>query len=551
MKTSFAYVRVSTVKQGEGVSLDAQRDAIIAFAERNGITISKWFVEKETAAKCGRPEFNAMLRALKRRQADGVVLHKVDRGARNAFDWARIGQLSDAGVDVHFAAESLDFRSRGGRLTADIQAVIAADYIRNLREETIKGLYGRLKQGLYPFNAPIGYRDNGGGKPKTVDPVRGPLVKRALELYASGQHSIHSLRAEMQRLGLRNAHGRPLSKGAVEWMLSNPFYAGIIRIRRNGQVFQGIHEPLISPDTFRTIQAVKAGKSGKKITRHRHVYRGLFRCRHCGRAMIPELQKGHVYYRCQRRGCPANCIREEALERAVTESLRHIVLPERTIAEITEAVERWASRHSGTLEFRTATLQLQNLERRLESMTDALVDGLIDKESFGRRKETLLLQQAELCHKLAKANAEPITPQMVRRFLERARNVAEHYMFADPEERRQIIDIATSNRTVADKNVYLEPSNWLKPAHAALAVLYGCPPRPASRRGPKLQDEPIEALVKAARSEAWARLSAIIERHEARPDPGAKHRRLHPFQRAKRNRSGDPDLAADGPQTAH
>ena len=50
MKTCFGYVRVSTAKQGEGVSLEAQKEAIEAFATRKDIIISKWFEEKETAA---------------------------------------------------------------------------------------------------------------------------------------------------------------------------------------------------------------------------------------------------------------------------------------------------------------------------------------------------------------------------------------------------------------------------------------------------------------------------------------------------------------------
>lgn len=138
MKACFGYIRVSTQKQGEGVSLEAQRDAIQAFASRQDLTIIEWFEEKETAAKSGRPVFSRMLKLLERGRARGLVIHKIDRSARNLKDWAVISDLSDKGIDVHFATESLDFRSRGGRLTADIQAVIAADYIRNLREETLK-----------------------------------------------------------------------------------------------------------------------------------------------------------------------------------------------------------------------------------------------------------------------------------------------------------------------------------------------------------------------------------------------------------------------------
>ncbi len=511
MKHCYGYVRVSTAKQGEGVSLVAQREAIEHFAARNGITIIEWFEEKDTAAKSGRPVFNAMIRLLKLNRADGVVMHKIDRSARNFADWAKIGDLSDAGIDVHFATESLDFRSRGGRLSADIQAVIAADYIRNLREEIKKGIYGRLRQGLYPFGAPIGYLDQGAGNQKIPDPIRAPLLRRAFELYSTGNYSLHSLREELSQLGLRNRNGHPLTKGGLETVLDNPFYCGVIRIRKTGATYEGSHEPLISAGLFRAVQAVRANRAGKKVTLHRHTYRGLFRCRNCGLSMIPERQKGHVYYRCQQRECPSNCVREEALERAVTEMLGGVVLSPQSIAEITAAVDRWASRHSETLQLRTANFALQAVERRLDNLTDALIDRLIDNDTFNRRKEALLLQQTELREKLETIAQYGVNPQMVQAFLERTKNLAEHYIFAEPEEKRQIVDIVTSNRTVARKNVELEPSEWLKPAHTTLGFLSGAPRRPTSRRGSKLRDDQIETLVTAARSPEWARLAALME----------------------------------------
>src|SRR3989344_5171418 len=154
----YAYVRVSTQKQGEkGVSLQEQRDAIQRYADRSGLTITQWFEERETAAKRGRPVFNQMLKLIKKGKAQGVIIHKIDRSARNLRDWADLGEMIDSGIRVHFANEDLDLTSRGGRLSADIQAVVASDFIRNLREETRKGQYGRLKQGMIPWSAPVGY----------------------------------------------------------------------------------------------------------------------------------------------------------------------------------------------------------------------------------------------------------------------------------------------------------------------------------------------------------------------------------------------------------
>jgi site-specific DNA recombinase len=152
MKGYFAYIRVSTQKQGEmGSSLREQRDAISVYARRSNIEVERWFEEVETAAKQGRAQFTTMMRALRSQKARGVIFHKIDRGARNLKDWNAIQELIESGVDVRFAHESLDMQTRGGRLTADMLAVIASDYIRNLREEIRKGILGRLKQGIYPL----------------------------------------------------------------------------------------------------------------------------------------------------------------------------------------------------------------------------------------------------------------------------------------------------------------------------------------------------------------------------------------------------------------
>ena len=101
MPKFFAYIRVSTSRQGEGVSLLQQRDAILRYAERAQVSVIRWFEEKETAAKRGRPLFSEMLKLLEKGHAAGVIIHKIDRSARNLKDWADLGELIDRGIDVH------------------------------------------------------------------------------------------------------------------------------------------------------------------------------------------------------------------------------------------------------------------------------------------------------------------------------------------------------------------------------------------------------------------------------------------------------------------
>jgi len=500
MKPCYGYVRVSTVKQGAtGVSLDQQKEQIQRYADAHHFTIINWFEERETAAKRGRPIFNAMIKALRTNPQIGVVFHKIDRSARNFRDWAMIGELNDAGIDIFFATETLDFRSRGGRLSADIQAVIAADYVRNLREETLKGIRGRLAQGLYPFGAPLGYLDNGRGKPKTPDPARARLIRQLFTLYATGEYSIRSLRIEMTKRGLTNTRGRSPSKRLIETILNNPFYCGVIRLNTTGETHGGIHKPLISTQLFNRVQEIKSGKTGKNLTRHDHLFRGLFTCGHCGYAMIGERQAGYVYYRCHTSACPTKCLREDAIEREVLDLLAIHGLTDEAVKGLVARVTAWmdkersADRHLSTLHEEKAALA-----KKRDNLTDALISGHIDGALFNRHKEALMLQERTLDDDIKRQEEFAAAPETVREFLEIAMSLTRLYALLDSDEKREFVKTLTSKRRITGKNLELEPVDWLEDIRSCVAVPSGDPTRPKTRRRLHWSNSRMERLVAAA-----------------------------------------------------
>lgn len=481
MKPCFGYVRVSTVKQGDGVSLEAQKDAILEYARRKDLIITEWWEEKVTAAKEGRPVFNQMVDRLKRGDAAGLVTHKIDRSARNYHDWAVISDLADGGIEFHIATESFDFNTYGGRMAADFMAVVAANYVRNLKSEIRKGQLGQLKIGLLPWAAPAGYHNNGAAKLKTPDPVMAPLVKRAFALYGSGTHSIRSLVIEMEKRGLRSHGGKPLNKSSIEKLLGNPFYSGIIRVRRSGETFKGAHEPLITTALYERVQDIKSGKKVKKLTRHNHLYRGLFPCQHCGHFLIGELQKGRVYYRCQTIGCATKTIREDRVSDAVIAILRHLTLTTDDLAAAHERLPALLMRENDGQECAGIELQRDQAAARFDRLTDMVLDGLIDGNAFQAKKQALLIEQRRIEEQLAIAKSNTVTEATVRRFLELATNLALLYDSAAKPEKRRIVEWATSNRTATGKSVYFEPSKWLKGTKAMLDSLSCAQERDSSR----------------------------------------------------------------------
>ena len=70
----------------------------------------------------------------------------------------------------------------------------------------------------------------------------------------------YDLRLEMASRGLRARTGQPLALDALSRLLHNPFYIGLIRIARTQEMFEGVHQPLVSKRIFDRVQVIMEGR---------------------------------------------------------------------------------------------------------------------------------------------------------------------------------------------------------------------------------------------------------------------------------------------------
>ncbi len=334
--------------------------------------------------------------------------------------------------------------------------MIAADYIRNLRQETIKGLNGRLKQGLWPFAAPIGYLNNGKGQVKTIDPINGPLVRKLFELYTTGEYSYISLIPMAQESGIKNISGRPITKTCIEKTLRNPFYLGLMHIKRRNETYQGIHKPLVSTELFERCQEVRLGRQIKTTTKHNFTYRGVFRCGYCSRTMTAERQKGHVYYRCHTRDCITKSVREDEIELQLVSELNLCSITEEAVSELQAYFKPSVIQTNERSKRDALQLELGRVDQKMTNLTDALIDKLVDKETFENRKFELLKRSTKLREELKNHNSNRDISKYLSRMFELLKNVGDTYLFLDPSEKRQLVKILTSNRRLFAKKLYTE-----------------------------------------------------------------------------------------------
>ncbi len=259
-----------------------------------------------------------------------------------------------------------------------------------------------MREGKYPFQAPTGYLDT--GSIKEVDPHYRGTLRMIFELFVTGSWSYEALARWANAQGLRqrprraarsadqlaNAMpnlnpriARPLTHKTIEAMLKNPFYAG--KTVWHGEMFDAVHEPVITLDTFHAVQEVLAGRGRTRLApmdegAEPYVYRRMIRCA-CGRAFSPYTKKGHRYYTVScRRSCD-NTVRnlsERRVDSLVASLMERLSL---TGAELTALVERT---HEGLDALRAKA------EQRRVKIRNALQEAARDLKYLDENKVLLL-----------------------------------------------------------------------------------------------------------------------------------------------------------------
>lgn len=148
------YARYSDEQQREE-SITAQLRAAREYCSKKGYTIIReYFDEAKSGKNDNRPAYQKMLADAKKKLFDVIVFHKIDRNARNEYDYYfHKAQLTKLGVYLEYVTQNIDSSPEGAMMEAMLVGM-AAYYSRNLTKEVIKGMrenaYKAKFNGGYP-----------------------------------------------------------------------------------------------------------------------------------------------------------------------------------------------------------------------------------------------------------------------------------------------------------------------------------------------------------------------------------------------------------------
>ena len=366
------YIRVSTEEQAmHGLSLAAQRETLLRYAEENGLrTVGVYADEGVTARKKyrSRTEFMRMLADVRAGNIDLILFIKLDRWFRNIADYYEVQKvLDDHGVQWIATEEDYDTTTANGRLHLNIKLSIAQDE-SDRTSERIKFVFdSKVKRGeVISGKVPLGYRVT--DRRLSVDPETASMAQDIFGRYVA----LRSMRALRQYI--MNQYGLVYSYSGLRALLQNTRYVGSAHDQDD------FCPAIIEPETFDLVQTIiseRAQRNGDLRADWVYLFTGLVRCAECGNRLSAHTVAGkYIYYRCTRYEKLHLCTHKKRTSELVLERW----LLDNLVQGFTEYNLNLAEQAAQT----ATPVDEAKIKRKLEKLKDLYLNDLIDRDSYER-----------------------------------------------------------------------------------------------------------------------------------------------------------------------
>lgn len=400
MKNAVIYARYSSDLQREE-SIDAQLRICRKHCEERGYNIVHEYIDEAfTATNDRRPDYQQMMKDAKKGGFQVVVFHKVNRNARNEYDYYfHKMQLNRAGVTIEYAGQAFDVQTPEGQLMENQLVGMAAYFSRNLSKEVKKGLQENALKCLHNGGTPpLGY-DVGPDKKYVINESEARTVRLIFNMYVNGK-SYTEISAECNRRGYKTKAGTELRKTSLYDIIGNRKYAGFYvygKIKSTPNMPRNSHSedkdmyiiengipPIISLETWEKAcerRAEKKRVKGSFRAKVNYLLAGLIKCGECGHRMQGSnyknvLKNGEIikryYYRCVH--CKAKGINGVYLEKQVITAIRQNILNPQNAITLTKSINQQLEATSTDIKAETSSLQAKIIS--LEQANDKLMNLL-------------------------------------------------------------------------------------------------------------------------------------------------------------------------------
>ena len=395
---------------------------------------------------------------------DGLLFYKVDRAARNLFDYVELERL-ESEYDLPFISVSQPTENTpAGRMMRRTLANMASFYTEQQSVDVREGLSRRVQEGWFVSRGPYGYRNvrkDGRGLIE-IDPQAAANVQRIFHLYAYENLTLDGLVERINAEGLVFRSSQPkFPRSTVHAILNDRAYIG--EILHKGEWYPGKHEPLIDRATWDRVQALLGGHVYQS---HAITYAGdLIQCAHCGHPITGEKvrkktktgERFYTYYRCTyytKPGHPRIRVTEADLDRQVLAVFDKMRVEDEKVRDWFRLVLASQTRDAQA-ESLSQRAELQRQETLLVQQQDRLLNLRlaedIDQQTFARKHTEIRDRLASIKLQLDVLDrSHDETAELASKVFELSQTLRQQWLTADYAAKRRILEIVFLNCRLDD-----------------------------------------------------------------------------------------------------
>ena len=415
-----AYARYSSDNQREE-SIDAQVRAIKEFCKKERIDLIKIYKdEAKTATTDDREDFLNMISDSSYKNFDAVIVHKLDRFARNRYDSALYKKkLKENGVKVVSVLEHLDDSPESVILESVLEGM-AEYYSKNLSREVMKGMKETALQCKHTGGTPpLGY-DVKADKTYAINQEESEAVKKIFDLYLSG-YGYGSIADELNENGYKTKRNKPFAKNSIRDILLNEKYCGVYIFNRAAKKTNGKRNnhlskeseniirvdggmpAIISKETYnKVMEKLNSCARGPRVanTVVYYILSGKVECAECNCAYTGAGYRGgrggkkYYVYGCTNKKkhlCNNKDIRKDILESFVINKLKKEILNEESIIVISNDI--YNSCLELTIKNKDEITRLQKkadtIKSKIDKAMDLILEGTINPSIINEKINSL------------------------------------------------------------------------------------------------------------------------------------------------------------------
>lgn len=428
IRNAVAYCRFSSDNQ-RSESIDAQVRAIKEYCKRNKYVLTHIYKDEALSGTSDkRDQFQQMITDSKDGLFNAVIVHKLDRFARNRYDSAIYKKkLKDNEVVVLSVLENLDDTPEAVILESVLEGMNEY-YSKNLSREVRKGLNENAIKCVHNGGIPpLGY-DVTPDKHYSINEKEAAAVRLIFNMY-SENYGYRLIISKLNELGYRTKLGRLFSVSSLHDIIINEKYRGVYVWNKRKSKKAGNHTykddeeiikieggmpRIISDDLFFKCQKIKKTKiKPRRHSSHNYILTGKIFCGKCGYAYCGNSAYRNkngimVYHYCcmnrkNKKGCDNKAINANKLEYAVIEAIKDNFLTDEAINLIAKKMEHYLNETVSSVDKETISRlnrDLDNIETKQERLIDLYLDEKLSIENLNKKSALLDQEKTIINNKL-------------------------------------------------------------------------------------------------------------------------------------------------------